>query len=276
MDITNSPYSKEGEFLFMAGFVTMQLVNIINTKTGDEWIKYIKPLRLIDTMATGCYFIDNPSDIHKMISMKSRNVNKLKLSPLSDWDNQMCRCMMGHQMATNGYLNESKSIKLYPKIFCKVPYVERLLNNICDKRKIIMINVRVMNAKILNECEQGNGGYIGYSFCEKVFLCDDYHGINLNAFHALFRNLQSIFVRELKSISSEFLEDIFVFLKKKNDSSQIDYIELHIDRDSENIMDLKSKCDTFRTKFESIGFHSYIPDSPHPAYDTQNFVITKH
>ena len=274
-----SPHSKEGELLFCGATGMTEFVNIINTKTGDEWIKYIKPLRLIETMMNGRYFMDNPSDIHKMYKYDewlSEDVSKLKLAQLTRWDKQIFCYMMSHQLATNGYVDESKSIKLYPEIFDGIPYIENLMNNICNKRKHISINMTTMRTNVLQKCCKswigGFGGYIGYEFCSKVLTSHSYGGINLNVFNALFPNLVSIKVFELKCIVSEFLDDLYDFLKN-NRGSKIRSIELHVVADFTDVMDMELKCNSVTSKFDSVGFHLCVTKDK--QFKTQKLVLSK-
>ena len=243
---------------------------------------YIKPMRLIENMANGDYFMDNPSDIHKIIDkhgewVKDGNVNELKLPSLSNETRQIFYYMISHQLAKNGYVNESIGIKLYPKLFGSIPYIEQMLNNICNKRTILCINMRAMSTTILKHCSDnihgGFGGYIGYSLCSKVFLCHNYHGINFHTFHALFPNVKRIFAFELMTISDEFLNDILSFLTK-NKKSDIEFIELHLVSQNENTMDLSSKVNPYQKEFESIGFIGSAVEKDE-LYGTQCIVIKR-
>ena len=72
----------------------------------------------------------------------------------------------------------------------------------------------------------------------------------------------------------DFLHGIYTFLKNNKDSS-IGYIELHTIKGNDDIIDNRSKFSLFVTKFKSIGFNAFAPDSPHPAFDTQHIVIRK-
>ena len=127
-----------------------------------------------------------------------------------------------------------------------------------------MINMKSMNTTRLNKCSRdkagGTGGYIGYSFCSKLFLSDTYEGINLYIFHRLFPNLKCIIVHELKAISDQFLENIYLFLKEHS-SSNIDYIELHVVKGKKHIdleMEWTLKWASYDLKFEAIGFYGEI------------------
>ena len=265
-----SRYPKEGEFLFMGGFESLNFIDIIHTKIGDTWTKkYIKVLRLIETMARGNFFMNSPSDIHPMKEQKTTNVASMQLSSLSGWDRGMCRYMMSHQMAKNGYFDKSKNIKLYPEIFEEVPYVEKLLNNICNGQKTLEINMAAMNTKTLKECDLScGGGYIGYNFCKLVFLSDNYQGINIDMFQKLFPNVSYVRVTQLEEISSDFLDAILSVLSK---DSSISYMELHLVKSYGDNIDAESKCSLFEKKFELIGFESFI--QKHPSFQTKCMVI---
>ena len=116
--------------------------------------------------------------------------------------------------------------------------------NVCNKKVILTINMTTLNVTMLKQCNNlyigGIGGYIGYSLCSKLFVCDNYHGINLHIFHALFPNLAVICVHELIIISDEFLHSIYEFLKE-NRHLDIQYIELNVVKANNNVSDLELK-----------------------------------
>merc|ERR1711902_156023 len=88
-----------------------------------------------------------------------------------------------------------------------------------------------MNVKNLTECdfEWSGGGYIGYQWLRKLFCGEDYEGIDLNVFHALFPNLLVVKVHELSVIKSYFLNDIYKFIQYGK--SKIGYFELAISKE---------------------------------------------
>ena len=135
-----------------------------------------------------------------------------------------------------------------------------------------------MNATILNTCNNdpyigGCGGYIGYSLCSKLFLYDNYDGINLPIFNALFPNVRKVNVLELATISDEFLNSIYLFLKE-NKNSDIKYIGLHATKGTNDTSDMELKGSLHQTKFKSIGFSVYVSKNDE-QYGTHQLVLKK-
>eukprot|EP01084_Bolivina_argentea_P314757 545206_1 len=274
-----STYSNENELLFCGGVQKVDFVNILNVSTGADWIKYVKTLRIISEMSEGLYCMDDPSDFkkwHEFVDKESSNqVEQLGLSPLDENSKKLCWIMVCHQITKNGYVDTSKQqIKLYPKIMNQVPYIERLFTNICNKKKWLIINMKAMKTDNLKQCSNddigGYGGYLGYSFMRSLFVVDEYEGINLTAFHALFPNLTHIFIAELVLIHDRFLDDICLFLSKN--VSAIYYVALALVKDVQDPINVKAKCDSYQPKYKSIGFELEFV-SKNDIYGTTEIVI---
>ena len=130
-----------------------------------------------------------------------------------------------------------------------------------------------MNDDILKECDyiMSDGGYIGYSWLHSLFCCQEYEGINLNVFHALFPNISKVQVVNLSLIESSFLNAIYKFIEEEK--SKIYYFELGISEEY-GFSNIYEQCTNFKLKFQNIGFT--LSGMKHPRYQTQIIVISSH
>ena len=135
--------------------------------------------------------------------------------------------------------------------------------------------MKTMNVEVLKECNWnligGYGGYIGYLFLKKLFCAENYEGIHLDVFYALFPNLRHVEVLELTSIDIQFLDDIYELLKNTGDSKDW-YIELHICLDIKD-SNIFHQCDIYKSKFKSIGYETFVKEDK--VFQTQKLVIKK-
>ena len=79
---------------------------------------------------------------------------------------------------------------------------------------------------------------------------------------------------EARSISSEFLNDIYAFSGENRDSS-IENIELHTIKGDDDMNDVITKSDLHRIRFSLIGFKSFVPEASNASFGSQFIVITK-
>eukprot|EP01084_Bolivina_argentea_P072067 130890_1 len=105
-----SPFSAEGELLFIAGYGSMYFVNITNA-FGYQYDKYINALRIIETLSNGQYFMADPSDTHKIMKSNPNpdEVKLLKLKNITVFDKKLCLALIFHELYRNGYKNDKYS-----------------------------------------------------------------------------------------------------------------------------------------------------------------------
>ena len=267
-----SPFSAEGELLFIGGFGVINFLNITSAQFGYDYKEYIKSLRIIDTMTDGIYFMNDPANIHKAIRYNTFSVSSLKLVSLSLWDKQLCLALIYHELHRNGYKQINDTHSQIDELPDLNEYIDQLLHQICLNKQEMRISWKTMNVKTLTECDKrSGGGYIGYRWLRKLFCGKDYEGINLNVFHALFPNLLMVRVRDLSSIQSYFLNDIYTFIQ--TGKSKIYYFELSISKEY-GYSNIHQQCDHFQAKFKNIGFRLFTSEDK--TFQTQMIVIRKH
>ena len=195
-----SPYSQEQELLMGFGAYggNIQFQNI-KSGLGDDYIHYIPIIRMIESMANGRYFMYHPSDMLKLTNRNrqwienGQNVKQNKLRSLSLNNKKLFTILICHQLAKNGYieknknLERSKYIHLYDKVMDNAgEYIKSLFDNVCQSKSLLEINMNTMNHSVLKECcntiIDGDGGYIGYSEWQWLFMNKNKTQIDLNIF----------------------------------------------------------------------------------------------
>eukprot|EP01084_Bolivina_argentea_P260586 440106_1 len=219
-----SPFSYEGELLFIGGLTSINFLNVTMCQIGWCFKKYIQSLRMIANMSHGNYFMNDPSDIHIIQEKQSADLSVLKLRNVSETIKQICLALIHHELNRNGY-----NMNVFEKYADLHPYIDQLLHRICVAADFFRINWTAMHVNMLTKCDAISGnGYIGYLFMESLFCANSYEGINLDLCIALFPNLTYLEVIGLSLIESEFLIDIYNFINS-NSASKIEKFCLNID-----------------------------------------------
>eukprot|EP01084_Bolivina_argentea_P011795 22077_1 len=249
-----SDFACEREVLFIGGFGRMNFVNLTSVQSVC-YGPYINALRIIDTMMQGVYFMNDPSDIHKIKENDyCKDVSKLKLEPLHRIAKQLCFRLISDKLYRNGI----KSINNMSCVEFKSlnEYTRHLLDQICNSKKSSVINLKVMNTKMLDKCDDLSGGYIGYSFLKFLFVSNNYEGINLNVLMGLFPNVLHIKIDELAFIDANFLNHIYQFIWHTA-QCKIRYFELNLSKGINNAHKL-GQMTAFSQRFRRIGFDLQI------------------
>eukprot|EP01084_Bolivina_argentea_P083345 150901_1 len=266
-----SPFSQEGELLFMGGFGAINFVNITYI-SGASYEALIKSLRIIESMADGVYFLNDPSDNPKIRYSETRHVKSLKLQPLHPMFKIFCLALILHKLHRNGYnkiYDEQlrRNLKAIPSLD---PYSEQILDALCCNKMRIAINMQTMNVDILKHCSNVGGGYIGYKFLQTLFCSKENDALDINTIYALFPNIIMIRVFDLIKISSNFMDQIYEFLSIKN--SNVWYIELNVLKESGH-SNISEQCIVFKSMFQIIEYEVF--ETQNPGYKTQCIVIKR-
>eukprot|EP01084_Bolivina_argentea_P011794 22076_1 len=244
-----SDFAYEREALFIGGFGRINFLNLTSMESNICYGPYIDALRIIDTMMQGVYFMNDPSDIHKIKENDyCKDVSKLKLEPLHRIAKQLCFRLISDKLYRNGIISINNMICVEFKSLNE--YTRLLLDQIWNSKKSVVINLKVINTTILDKCDDLSGGYIGYSFLKPLFFYDN-GGINLNVLIALFPGVLYVKIDELPLIDSNMLNHVYHFIVYTQ--CKIRYFELNLSKGNNNV-DKFSQMTMFSLKFKRIGF----------------------
>eukprot|EP01084_Bolivina_argentea_P010505 19565_1 len=230
-----SKYSSEQEYLFIGGIQPMTFINILNTRFGWQFQKYIKAISVLDTMTSGILFNDNKNIYDKLLKVNHWNPLLVGATELD----ANCRDIL-IQLVKN---------ELKIELYSNVPqYIERLFHHICVNKLCANISWETMNINISKKFKLG---YIGYLFMRSMFCLPKQQCVNLCFINALYPNLQLLYLADLLFTDEEMLNHILRFVN--NNKSTIKHIYLYLQKGVSKYNSVYELVMKYKTQFAFSG-----------------------
>eukprot|EP01084_Bolivina_argentea_P068594 124847_1 len=199
-----SPFPNECEFLFVGGLFQMNFINVIFVSPGYSFEKYITAIRMMETFFKGKYFDLDGTAYHKVKEKDyCLQVDLLQLPKATSEIQRLVFWLIQHEL----HRYKPKQYRKRPKL---PTYIGNLLHYICINKEVITINVKSMNADIMEKV-QDDAGYIGYKFLKDAFKPKN--GIfQLDIIHLLFPNHKVIHLINVQYVRKILMEDILNYI----------------------------------------------------------------